>query len=236
MRISLCLLTLNELDGCGTDVPRLPRADFDEIYAVDGGSRDGTVSYLASQGITVHQQEIPGYNGAYLTAFRRCTGEALVLFHPKGTIDPAILRQFRAHLQAGCDLVIASRIGRGAQNEEDGRLFKPRKWFVMALGHVVSLLWRREGARIRDVLHGLRAMRRDAFFAIEPRDRGVSVDLEIVVRAYRGRLRRVEIPVVEKATRKGSTHFPAIPTGARLLAYLVSEIRRPAPPPRPLHR
>ena len=38
MRISLCLVTWNELQGCQIDVPQLPRDHFDEIYAVDGGS------------------------------------------------------------------------------------------------------------------------------------------------------------------------------------------------------
>ena len=50
----------NELDGCKMDVPRLPRDAFDEIYAVDGGSTDGTVAYLESQGITVHRQPKKG--------------------------------------------------------------------------------------------------------------------------------------------------------------------------------
>jgi hypothetical protein len=44
MRLSLCLVVWNELEGCKLDVPRLPRDAFDEVFAVDGGSTDGTVS------------------------------------------------------------------------------------------------------------------------------------------------------------------------------------------------
>ena len=56
MKTTLCLLVYDELAGCKTDVPRLPRDGFDDVYAVDGGSTDGTVAYLESQDIPVHKQ------------------------------------------------------------------------------------------------------------------------------------------------------------------------------------
>ena len=56
VKISLCLLVWNELEGCKIDVPNLPRDSFEETYAVDGGSTDGTVEYLESQGIPVYRQ------------------------------------------------------------------------------------------------------------------------------------------------------------------------------------
>jgi glycosyltransferase involved in cell wall biosynthesis len=229
MRLSLCLLTLNEIDGCKADVPRLPLGEFDEVYAVDGGSTDGTREYLQSQGVTVHGQDLRGYNGAYITAFRRCTTDAVVLYHPKGTIDPAVLLEFRPRLEGGDDVVIASRIMAAAVNEEDSKLLKPRKWFVMCLAVLVGLFWRRAGAFVWDVLHGTRGMRREAFFAIEPLEHGLSIDLEIVVRAYRAGLRCSEFPVAERPRVAGVTHFRAFPTGRRLLRYLLTELGRPAP-------
>eukprot|EP00828_Plagiopyla_frontata_P006252 TRINITY_DN12699_c0_g2_i1.p1 TRINITY_DN12699_c0_g2~~TRINITY_DN12699_c0_g2_i1.p1 ORF type:complete len:113 (+),score=22.78 TRINITY_DN12699_c0_g2_i1:3-341(+) len=56
MSVSLCLIVWNELEGCKKDVPLIPRECFDEIYAVDGGSTDGTVEYLESQSIKVFPQ------------------------------------------------------------------------------------------------------------------------------------------------------------------------------------
>jgi len=53
MKITLCLLVFNERSGCEVDVPKLRRDTFDDVYAVDGGSTDGTVEYLESQGIPV---------------------------------------------------------------------------------------------------------------------------------------------------------------------------------------
>jgi glycosyltransferase involved in cell wall biosynthesis len=219
-------LTWDEIEGCRQDVPRLPLDQFEEVYAIDGGSRDGTREYLTSVGIAVHRQDLPGYNGAYLSAFRRCTTDALLMFHPKGSIDPATVLQARPLLEGGADLVIASRLIAGGANEEDNRLLKPRKWFVVALGLIASALWNREGRRIRDVLHGYRAMRRDAFFAISPLATGVTMDLEMVARSYKKRLRQVEFPVRERPRPRRGTHFPALATGRKLLQYLWFELKR----------
>lgn len=228
VRISLCLLTWNEIEGCKHDLPGLPLNDFDEVYAVDGGSTDGTIEFLKSLGIPVYKQPAPGYNQATVHAFRTCTTDALVLFHPKGSVDPSALLDFRPLFQGMNDLVIASRIVGGARNEEDARLWRPRKWFVFWLGILASLIWRRKGPWIRDVLHGFRGMRRDRFFEIEPLETGLSIDLEMVVRSYRKKLRIVEFPIEERHRLAGETHFRAWPTGKHLLSYMFREINRSA--------
>jgi glycosyltransferase involved in cell wall biosynthesis len=228
MKVALCLVVWNELEGCKQDVPRLPRAEFDQVFAIDGGSTDGTVEYLQSQGITVHEQEIRGYNGAYISAFRRCEADALVLFHPKGTIDPQETLRFRPYFDAGYQLVVASRVARGGRNEEDAHALRPRKWATMSLATLAATLWRREGPIVWDILHGFRGMTKDAFFAIDPTPTGLSMDLEIVVRSYRLRYRRVEFPVSEGSRASGTTHFKALPTGKKLLKYLAFELRRPS--------
>lgn len=228
MKVSLCLLTLNELAGCVHDVPRLQREPFNDVFAVDGGSTDGTVEYLRSQGVATHRQDGSGYNNAYITAFDRCSGDALVFFHPKGSIDPRDVLKFRAYLERGYDLVIASRIMRGGRNEEDGRVFKPRKWCVVGAALLAAAFWRREGNMIWDVLHGCRAMRKDAFLAIEPLRQGLSIDLEMVARSYRQRMRRIEFPVHETARMHGATHFRAVATGRQLARYLAFELSRTA--------
>jgi len=228
LRLSLCLLTWNEIDGCRHDVPSLPLDEFEEVYAIDGGSTDGTVEYLQSRGIETLRQAEPGYNQAYLSAFARCATDAVVLFHPKGSIAPMAVRQFRAALEAGNDVVVASRLIRGGRNEEDDRLLRPRKWFVLGLALLAALLWRRRGPIVWDVLHGCRAVRRTTFFALDPLPEGLSIDLEIVVRGYRKRYRMAEFPVEEQSRLSGKTRFPALRTGRRLIGYVLRELRRKA--------
>lgn len=227
MRISLCLLVWNEVEGCRIDVPRLPVAQFDETYAIDGGSTDGTVEYLESRGIRVHRQPRPGLNAAYHHAVDKSTCDAVVVFFPKGTIATTSLAAFRPLLEQGHDLVVASRLVSGARNEEDDKVLKPRKWGVLGLATLGALVWRREGHFVRDVLHGYKGFTVAAFRKISPLGHGLSIDIEMVVRSYRLRLRRTEFPVSEIARPHGETKFKILPTGTKLLRYLWHEARRP---------
>lgn len=56
--------------------------------------------------------------------------------------------------------------------------------------------------------------------------RGATIDLETVVQAYRKRLPPVEFLVAECARLSGSTHFRALPTGRKMLEYILSELFR----------
>lgn len=226
MKLSLCLMVWNELEGCKIDVPRLPRNSFDEIYAVDGGSTDGTVEYLESQGIPVYRQPKKGLNAAYHHAVERSCCDAVVVFFPKGTIPTESLLQFRPLFAAGNELVIASRKIRGARNEEDDNFLKPRKWGVIGLAAAAALVWRKEGYFVRDVLHGYKGFTVKAFRAMTPLDYGLSIDIEMVIRSYRFRISRVEFPVHETARLSGETHFKIIPTAKLLLKYLWCELGR----------
>ncbi len=226
MRISLCLMVWNELHGCKLDVPRLPRAAFDEVYAIDGGSTDGTAEYLREQGIPVHRQPRKGLNAAYWHAIEVSTADAVVVYFPKGTVPPEDVLKFRPLLEAGNALVVASRCLRGSRNEEDARLLKPRKWAVLSLAMLAALLWRREGYRVRDVLHGVRAYTVAGFRQMNPGTEGLSIDIECVARAYRRRLPRAEFPTTEVARPSGQSRFPFFKTGIKILKYLLRELRR----------
>ncbi len=226
MRLSLCLLVSNELEGCKMDVPNLPLADFEEVYAVDPGSTDGTIDYLESRGIRVHRQTKPGLNAAYIDAVRLSSCDAVVVFFPKGTLPVEDVLKFRPLLEQDYDLVIASRNVAGGKNEEDGKFLKPRKWSVLMLAYLAALLWRREGYLVRDVLHGVKGFSVTGFRRIDPLDSGLSIDLEMVIRSYKFRLKRTEFPTTENPRSWGTTHFKFLPTGMKLVKYLWLEMWR----------
>jgi len=226
MTIGLCLLVYNELEGCKIDLPLLPISQFDQVFAVDGGSTDGTIEYLQLNHIDVRIQPRKGYNYAYIFAFDIATTDALIFFHPKGTVSPLCVLQFKKYFENGFDLVVASRIIKGATNEEDGSLFKPRKWFVVLISLIAGFIWKKEGNFIWDVLQGLRGMTKAAFIAINPLNYGLSMDIEMVIRSYKMTISRIEFPIQEKVRAFGKTHFKPIPTGIKIFKYLWFELNR----------
>ena len=88
MKVTLIFLTLNEIEGLKGVFHKIPLAAFDEVFAVDGGSTDGTAEFFAEKGIPVHQQEVKGRGEAFRVAFRKSTGDALVFYSPDGNEDP----------------------------------------------------------------------------------------------------------------------------------------------------
>ena len=135
MRLALVLLSFNEIDGVRALLPSLVDVSalgVDEVFAVDGGSSDGTLEEYARRGVRVVQQRSRGRGEAMRLACVESSADALVFFSPDGNEDWHDIPKFRAHLEAGADLVIASRMMPGAHNEEDTGVFRPRKWANLA--------------------------------------------------------------------------------------------------------
>ncbi len=229
MKISLCLLTFNEIAGCKNDIPQIKKYlnEFDEIYAIDGGSEDGTIEFLEKENIPVHIQPTRGLNAACHFSIEKCTTDAVIFFHPKGTIPIEDILRFRQLFENGHDFVIGSRIIKGAVNEEDKHFLKPRKWFVMGLALMSSTLFNRENKMLWDVLHGFRGVTIKGYEKMNLQDKGVvTIDIEMVIRAYKTKLKSIEFPTTECPRIAGETHFKAIPTGIRILRYIKRELRR----------
>lgn len=226
MTVALCLITWNEIEGCKYDVPRIDRSQFDQIYCIDGGSTDGTVEYLEEQGIPVYRQTRKGLNQACKDGADRCECDAFVFFHPKGSIPVEDAYKFRQYYEEGYEFVVGSRMMKESHNEEDDKLLKPRKWFVLSLGLLAGLFFKREGNTVWDTLHGFRGMTVEAFKKCDISDMSPSIDIEMVCRSYKLRIKRIEFPTTEKERIAGTTHFKAFATGKKLLRYLAWEIVR----------
>jgi glycosyltransferase involved in cell wall biosynthesis len=87
---ALCFIVFNEAQGCVLDVPRIDLTQFDQVYAVDGGSTDGTVETLTRFGVRVFKQKQGSLNAAYREAVEACECDNLLIFFPKGTLDLTI--------------------------------------------------------------------------------------------------------------------------------------------------
>jgi len=222
--IALCLITWNEIDGVKHDVPYIDHTKFDQIFCLDGGSKDGTIQYLESEGITVYQQKEKGINQACIEAAEYCTCDAFIFFHPKGTIPVDDIYKFRSYYEQGYEFIVGSRMMKGGHNEEDEKILKPRKWFVLGVGLIEKLFFKREGNTIWDTMHGFRGMTVRAWkeCGISKFDR--SIDVEMVARAYKKKIKRIEFPTSESPRLGGETHFKALSSGWQVLKYLFWEL------------
>lgn len=226
MKIALCLLTLNELDGCKHDIPRIKKIKkyFDKIFVVDNGSNDGTIQFLRQQKITVYTRPGISYNDQHILAVKKCKTDAIIFFHPKGTIPVRDILKFKKIFEIGYEFVVASRVMKGGVNEEDAKVIKPRKWLTIFLAFVAAIIWRNGGNIIWDAFHGFRGLTVDAFkkLNITPGER--TIDIEGVIEAYRKDINRIEFPTKEKRRIRGKTHFKTIPFGIEVLKFFFRKI------------
>ena len=230
MKITLCVLTLNELPCLEVMFPRIaaqgPGDAFDDIVAIDGGSTDGTVKFFEDRGVPVLAQTTRGRSGAMLLAFEKIKSDAYVFFSPDGNEDANDLARFRPLLDAGADLVIASRMMAGARNEEDGDILKWRKWANNGFTIFANALFRTNGSYVTDTINGYRAIKRSAASALSLDATDYTIEYQMTIRALRDQLRVVEFPTIEGERIAGNTGAPSIPTGLRALNRLWQEWMR----------
>lgn len=228
MKIALCILTYNERPCLEIIFPKVPKpgaeAGYDCLCAIDGGSTDGTLDFYRERGVPVILQERRGRGDAFQQAFRRIDADAYIFFSPDGNEDVADLPKFRPLLEAGGDLVIASRMMEGAVNEEDSQLFRWRKWGNNAFNLAAILLFRHQGPFITDSINGYRAITRVAAQRLDLDALDFTIEYQMTIRALKNRMKVVEFATVEGQRVSGETQAPSILTGLRFLRCLFREV------------
>jgi glycosyltransferase involved in cell wall biosynthesis len=231
MTVALCILTRNERPCLEIIFPQIPKpgaaAGYDLVVAIDGGSTDGTVEYFREHGIPVVGQSKRGRGDAFLQAFASVDADAYIFFSPDGNESLADLGRFSQHLEQGADLVIASRMMKGALNEEDHQIFKWRKWANNAFNLAANLLFRHSSIPfITDSINGYRAITKTAAQQLQLDALDYTIEYQMTIRAMKSALRIVEFPTQEGNRVAGETGAPSIPTGLRFLGRLWNEWKR----------
>ena len=228
MKTTLCLLTFNERPCLEIMFPKIPAASreagFDDVVAIDGGSTDGTIEFYDQHGVRVIAQSRKGRGHAFLLAFEQVDSDAYIFFSPDGNEDPADLARFRPLLENGADLVIASRMMRGAVNEEDAHLLKPRKWVNKAFNTLANLYFGRSVPFVSDSINGYRAISRVAARRLALDAADYTIEYQMTIRALKEKLRIVEFPTCEGQRVANESGAPSFPTGVRFVKRLWTEI------------
>ncbi|MGE0762274.1 MAG: glycosyltransferase family 2 protein [Bdellovibrionales bacterium] len=226
-RVSLVLLTWNEIEGLRHHLPILKdfaRLGVDEIFAVDGGSTDGSLELYAQHGIRVLQQRSRGRGEAMRFAAENAKSDYIVFFSPDGNENWQDIPKFKSFFDGQTDLVIASRMMKGARNEEDIHLLRWRKWANNAFNLLANLFFRRIGQYVTDSINGFRGVRRTLLQELQLDAVGYTIEYQMTIRSFKMKKVIVEFPTQEGQRIGGETKAPSIPTGLRFLKCLWQEL------------
>lgn len=222
---ALFISTLNEIEALPKQFPRIPLSAFDEVYALDGGSKDGTIEFYQKHGIKVVQ---PVKKGAIFNAGAMTTQcEHLVFFAPDGNENPDDIVVLLNKLREGYDMVIASRFMKGSRNEEDDQILKLRKWANQTFTLLVRMRW---GGNLTDTINGFRSVRRSKLIEMNPEPTGFDIEFQMSIRALKLGHKVTEIPTIEGNRLGGKSTAHSFPTGKLMLRRYMKEFFSSVPP------
>jgi glycosyltransferase involved in cell wall biosynthesis len=226
MGISLVLLTYNEIDGITYLYDKIPFGIIDECFAVDGGSTDGTREFLKEKNIRIVDQEEKGRGEAFRVAFKTASQDNLIFYSPDGNEDPMDIGKFKYFFDNGYDLVVASRMSKGAKNEEDDKILRFRKWANISFNIIANTIWNRgKTPYVTDCINGFWGITKSAWEKISPDGDGYTIEYQTTIRAMKLGLKVGEFPTIESSRIGGESYARSIPTGLRFLGLLFKEIR-----------
>jgi len=193
--------TYNERENIVGLLPAVLAATDCHVVVVDDDSPDGTASAVAALAAAdprihlVNHRPRQGIGPAYKEGFRAALAlapEFVVQMDADLSHPPAMLPEF-VRLAADHDLVLGSRYLHGITvvNWPMDRLLL--SYFGNAYVRIVT------GMPIRDATSGFKCWRRAALLAVEPervRSNGYSFQIETTYRAWTGRHRIREVPII----------------------------------------
>lgn len=206
-----------------------------EVVVADNGSNDGTALIARAAGARVVNVPQPGYGQACWEAVHASVGEVLLFVDGDGAASPHEASTVLAGISRGADLVVGVR-----QTIESGAMTATQRFGNGLACWLMRSIWRMPAAD----LGPYRAIRRQAFDALDMKDRSFGWTVEMQVRAHVLGLRVSEAAVTWHARTAGVSKISGtlrgvLGAGVGILGMIARlwwrERLRPAAPPYPSH-
>ncbi len=228
MKTTLCILTKNELP-CLKEllqhvIEECNLKNIQQIFAIDGGSTDGTVEFFKDNNIPVISQKNRGRGDAFHVAFKEIESDLYIFFSPDGNENIKDVEKFIEFANSGSDIIIASRMMKESYNEEDENLIKLRKWANNIFNLMANLTFRKSGKYVTDSINGYRAVKRNVVESLQLDSVDYTIEYQMTIRAFKKRLNIKEFPTIEGKRLHGETQAKSIPTGFKFLKCYFREI------------
>jgi glycosyltransferase involved in cell wall biosynthesis len=216
---ALFIAARNEIEGITTLYDKIPINAFDEVYALDGDSTDGTIEFFKERNIKVILNVKKGEIVNKAIMLTDC--ENLVFFAPDGNENPDDIIIIRDKLKEGYDMVIASRFMEGSRNEEDEKLFPLRLWANRVFTFLVKLIWR---GTLTDTINGFRGVKRSKALQMKLEPTGFDIEFQMTIRGLKMGHKILDIPTYEGNRIGGKSAAYSLPTGILMLKRLFKEL------------
>ena len=221
MKVTLAILNKNDVEGARAVIPQVDRSLFHQIFVVDGGSTDGSIEFFKSQGLETHVLTVGGRGGAFRFAREHASGDYLVFLSSDGEENPADLPRFIEAFKQGADLVIASRLGKGAHHKAQAKV----TWIhrMIALKGYTYLVNRFFGSQLSDVWNGYRGFKLSALREIPSDAQTFLIEAQTSIRFTKAGKRVMEFPTTEGQRIGGKSTIPIFKMGWAHLVLLFRE-------------
>ena len=194
-----------------------------QVFVVDNGSTDATVTLAKKAGATVIAEPQQGKGNAMRTGFRALPSDInyVVMLDGDDTYNPdEITRLLEPLTKDFCDVVVGSRLGGRIQTAAMSRLnYIGNKLFTAG----VRLLY---GANVSDVLTGYFAWKKPALDALVPHitSAGFAIEMEMITKMARLGQHMASVPI-SYHPRAGQSHLNPLRDGLRILSMLLKNLR-----------
>ena len=220
-KATLIILNYNEIEGLKELWGKIPVKEFDEVFAIDPGSTDGSLEFLKKRGVRVIKQEIRGRGEAFRIAAREARNENIVFFGPDGNEDPNDIIKLIECLEEGYDMAVASRFMKGSRSDDAKELIRHRSFGNIFFTKVADILW---GGELTDSINGFRAVRKTKFKELNPDAPGFGIEYQMSVRALKLGLKIKEIPTQERERIGGRSTAGSFKVGLLFIRLILKEI------------
>lgn len=217
LKVSLAMMTMNEIEGVRKIVPRISRKGLCEFFCIDNNSADGTVEYLKKQGIRVIRQTNKGRGNAERMCIDKAKGDAVIWFSPDGNEVPEDIPKLIKKIEDGYDMVIASRFYPGAKSEDVGIIHGFGNQFLIWLANLLF------GMRLYDSINGFRIIKKEPFYAIGSSAFRHEGGLETSIRMAKKGFKIGEIPSDEPLRIGGKSKIKTVKDGWIFLTLILKE-------------
>jgi len=216
--VKVCVLipTLDEEESIGMVIRGFKSEGFENVFVIDGNSKDSTREIAKREGARVEIQRGRGKGAAVKQAFELIEDEVIVMIDGDGTYSPSEVGKLIDPIVKGeAEHVIGNRFAYG------GAFAKLHRLGNWVLNKIFGFGY---GIRLNDILSGYRALTRDAVKKMNLEVEGFEIEAEMAIESVKKGIKIKEVPIrYEK--RKGKSKLNFVRDGSKI-AYTLYVLAR----------